>query len=418
VELGLPKGGRSRARVAIAAALAAALVLAGVVLVGSRGGGEEASGEIFLEAAAAPGPDAFTPNLAAATVVPPPAPSPPTTTTGAAGAAVVLTGQGTTPGLYGGTRDNARCDVAQMRAFLTDNRDKGAAWAAVQGIRLEELASYLDGLTPTQLRRDTRVTNHGFENGQATPRQAVLQAGTAVLVDATGVPRARCACGNPLTPATPVTRKPQYQGNRWQGFDPATVVAVQPGPPVDRFVLVDPEGNRPFVRPAGSNGEADAPAPPGALPDPSQVPLVARAATRTVSATLRLTPEGEKNLRAGGPNFQYLENTLTLDVPPGGGPARGSFTLRFRITESGGCVYESSLTGALDGAFDPSARTLAGTWSGRVKDQRSQGDCSGVALLDEASSGRWEGRFDPAGGQASGTVLVEDNPLLRFEGKG
>jgi hypothetical protein len=38
------------------------------------------------------------------------------------------------------------------------------------------------------LQRDTRVTNHGFRNGRATPTQSILQAGTAVLVDEYGVP--------------------------------------------------------------------------------------------------------------------------------------------------------------------------------------------------------------------------------------
>ncbi|MGH3907098.1 MAG: DUF6777 domain-containing protein, partial [Pseudonocardiaceae bacterium] len=42
---------------------------------------------------------------------------------------------------------------------------------------------------------DTRVTNHGYRDGKATDRQAVLQAGTAVLVDEKGRPRVKCGCG-------------------------------------------------------------------------------------------------------------------------------------------------------------------------------------------------------------------------------
>jgi hypothetical protein len=81
---------------------------------------------------------------------------------------------------------------------------------------------YIDSLTPVLLRSDTRVTNHGFRDGWATPYQAVLQAGTAVLVDNTGVPRARCACGNPLTPPQAVPTTPTYQGTPWPGFTPGT----------------------------------------------------------------------------------------------------------------------------------------------------------------------------------------------------
>jgi hypothetical protein len=42
------------------------------------------------------------------------------------------------------------------------------------------------------LRSDTVVTNHGFANGCSTTIPAVLQAGTAVLVDDKGVPVTKC----------------------------------------------------------------------------------------------------------------------------------------------------------------------------------------------------------------------------------
>lgn len=47
-------------------------------------------------------------------------------------------------------------------------------------------------------RADTRVTNHGFADGRATEIQSILQAGTAVFVDDTGLPVVKCSCGNPL----------------------------------------------------------------------------------------------------------------------------------------------------------------------------------------------------------------------------
>ena len=104
---------------------------------------------------------------------------------------------GSTTGLYGGTGENA-CDIDKLVAFLLDNPDIGAAWAEVQGIDPSDLEDFIRGLTPAVLLQNTLVTNHGYSDGEATPFLAVLEAGTAVLVDEDGIPRARCACGNPL----------------------------------------------------------------------------------------------------------------------------------------------------------------------------------------------------------------------------
>lgn len=63
---------------------------------------------------------------------------------------------------------------------------------------LPTVGRYIQGLKPVTLIQDTRVTNHTYESGAAVPFQAILQAGTAVLVNDKGVPVARCRCGNPL----------------------------------------------------------------------------------------------------------------------------------------------------------------------------------------------------------------------------
>jgi len=104
---------------------------------------------------------------------------------------------GSSTGLYGGTGENA-CDIDKLVAFLQTNPDIGAAWAEVQGIDPSELEDFIRALTPAVLLQNTLVTNHGYSDGEATPFLAVLEAGTAVLVDEDGIPRARCACGNPL----------------------------------------------------------------------------------------------------------------------------------------------------------------------------------------------------------------------------
>ena len=104
---------------------------------------------------------------------------------------------GSSTGLYGGTGENA-CDIDKLVAFLQANPDIGAAWAEVQGIDPSEIEEFIRALTPAILLQNTLVTNHGYSDGEATPFLAVLEAGTAVLVDEDGIPRARCACGNPL----------------------------------------------------------------------------------------------------------------------------------------------------------------------------------------------------------------------------
>ena len=90
------------------------------------------------------------------------------------------------------------------------------------------------------LRYDTRVTNHGYVNGQANAIPEILQAGQAVLVDSHGVPRARCYCGNPLTPPEAVTGSPRYVGAQWSRFSPTTVIVVEQSTTViNNFTLIN-----------------------------------------------------------------------------------------------------------------------------------------------------------------------------------
>ena len=90
------------------------------------------------------------------------------------------------------------------------------------------------------LLHDTLVTNHGFAGGVATPIVSVLQAGTAVLVDPTGLPVVRCACGNPLTapPAVDLSTA-TLQGARWDEFDVGRTLVVTGGAAVSQLVVVD-----------------------------------------------------------------------------------------------------------------------------------------------------------------------------------
>lgn len=194
------------------------LVVGGVLFSQSEGDESSAAREILLTSAAEAGSDPFTPP------VDPPVP---------AAAAVLVNAapqSGVTPAagapLYGGSGDNRVCDREAMITFLTQNPDKGRAWADVAGIPYTDLASYIRTLTPTVLLYDTRVTNHSFSGGRATPLQSVLQAGTAVLVDSSGQPVAKCKCGNPLRPPIPAVADPTYVGTPWPGFQPGVFVTV------------------------------------------------------------------------------------------------------------------------------------------------------------------------------------------------
>ncbi len=63
----------------------------------------------------------------------------------------------------------------------------------------QSVAEFIRKLRPSTLTRDTQVTTHSYEGGEAKAYQAILRKGTAVLVDESGKPVARCVCGNPLS---------------------------------------------------------------------------------------------------------------------------------------------------------------------------------------------------------------------------
>ncbi|OIJ86674.1 DUF6777 domain-containing protein [Streptomyces monashensis] len=147
---------------------------------------------------------------------------------------------GATPGLYGGTAHVSGCDVERQIAYLGADRDRAGAFARAQGISAPALPGYLRGLAPVLLRADTRVTGHGYRDGQDAAYQAVLQAGTAVLVDDRGMPRLRCACGNPLGPPAPGRGGLGARGLSWPAYRPDQVVAVTPAPrAVASLTIVD-----------------------------------------------------------------------------------------------------------------------------------------------------------------------------------
>ena len=306
-----PKGGRTLYLVvAVVVALAAG---GGALFVLSSSDDDDgpitAPGEVFLQRALDAGPDPFfseSDDLVSGGEIVFASTGGPATTAAPDEPVETVTVLGGEVGLYGGTRDGSRCDAAQMIAFLESEPEKAAAWASVQDIRVEDVSTYLSLLTPAVLLADTRVTNHGFRDGVATGFQATLQKGTAVLVDALGVPRARCSCGNPLAEPIPQINVVTFTGQSWPDFAPEEVQVVQPNPePVDEFVMQDVEGGQPFVRERGTNGEVDVDAPPelAAQVDPVQI----------------LESGSEVAAPDGGPDDEPPDDEVTNGSPPGSG---------------------------------------------------------------------------------------------------
>ncbi|WP_338671686.1 DUF6777 domain-containing protein [Streptomyces sp. SCSIO 30461] len=244
-------------------ALVTAVILAFALQGGGGGSGGKAQGEIFLETTSASGKDPFTPSTV----------SHPEEAAKAADAAPPVAGDttrvvdGAHPGLYGGTKNAASCDVEKQITYLSQDPDKEKAFAGVLGVHRPDVPAYLRSLTPVRLGWDTRVTNHGYTDKAATGYQATLQAGTAVLIDDRGVPRVRCASGNPLTPPVTVKGAKSYTGQKWASFRPATLVVVTPAEkPMKTVTLFDHEHKGWIARPSGDQSagkDREIPAPKG-----------------------------------------------------------------------------------------------------------------------------------------------------------
>ncbi|MFJ5775607.1 DUF6777 domain-containing protein [Streptomyces sp. NPDC093094] len=221
-----------------------------------------AGGGVVLQPAGVRGPDPFTPSTDIPSPQPSPVPSPPRRQAAVAAPRSV---SGTTPGLYAGTPRTGSCDVRRQIGHLTADPARAGAFAAVEGVAPRDLPGYLRGLTPVVLRADTRVGNHGYKDGRATGYQAVLQAGTAVLVDTRGVPRVRCACGNPLLPPAGSGPAAVTEGTSWSGYRPAEVVVVTPAPrAVTGITIVDIAGRTWIERRCGHDTRHDRSVPPPA----------------------------------------------------------------------------------------------------------------------------------------------------------
>lgn len=328
------------------------MVLAIVVVRGQDEGSSAGGGEVFLEAAAAPGPDAFTdpadPIAPASTAVaepvadtklPPPPPG-----------VVPTSGQVPPPGSppYGGSGSDKVCDREKLVGFLTAQPERAAAWAGVLGVAVADIPTYIRSLTPTVLLYDTRVTNHGFAGGRATPRQSVLQAGTAVLVDANGDPVVRCRCGNPLRPPATVP-KPKPVGTPWPGYQPTALVSVSVGVTVTVTLSGAPETGSPSTSaPATTSSTtasttASTTTPGGGGPSPTVNPAMTDADRNQVEGLVAVVSECTNFGPLQVLDVQPLEGvpgtyTATLDV--------GGTVMQFTYTPESGTIGEGDRASA------------------------------------------------------------------------
>ncbi|MET8542312.1 DUF6777 domain-containing protein [Kitasatospora sp. NPDC004799] len=235
-------------------------MVATVLITNNQGGRDSTvptANEVALQAPADPGPDPFTPSVETQGVsAPAPAPVTPTAqqpggaSSKSSSPAALHSVEGGSAGLYAGTMSKPSCDTERLIGMVSTG-DAGRAWASAAGIAQADIPGYLRSLTSAYLRVDTRVTNHNYKSGAVVEYQSALQAGTAVLVDAKGVPRVRCSCGNPLKPPTLVSNA-KYTGKAWTGFHPTMLVVVVPAPqPVTEIILVNVQTGGWFARLTG-----------------------------------------------------------------------------------------------------------------------------------------------------------------------
>ncbi|MBI5157687.1 MAG: hypothetical protein HZA58_06675 [Acidimicrobiia bacterium] len=161
----------------------------------------------------------------------------------------------TSPGTYGGMVTGDVCDVSVLSGTLAADDRLAAAWGAPLEVAATYLRDFIDTLTPVVLLADTAVTDHELRGDRVASRQAILQRGTAVLVDPVGVPRVRCMSGSPLRAPQPLPDDVQFRGEPWPGFSLDVIRRVPAGDRmVKSFVLIDVRTGHSVIKPAGIEG--------------------------------------------------------------------------------------------------------------------------------------------------------------------
>jgi hypothetical protein len=330
--------------------------------------------EVFLEQNDQPGQHPFLPTRPPSIRRPPPT-MPGPTLPSAAVRGEVRTYAGGEPGIYSATRNVAAGDLDDVAGFYQQHpdqarvfaeavsRDPSFEWSRGRTITGADVPQYLRELTPVLLRLDTRVTDHGWDNLTATPRPAILQAGTAVLVDTHGVPRLRSLSGSPLTAPEPQSHTPTFVGTAWPGFQPQRVIAVTPSTSVlASITLVDVDTGQPFDRPVGTAGAHDS--------DDPEWP--------TTSASVPTTPPTSIRAAPSAPPATSFDPTLVpaVTVSIDGIRVAGTFVMD-------ACTYDRGLTQmSFNDRSNPQYKYVSGS-----AEVSPDGHVEGVELI----VGSWQG---------------------------
>lgn len=202
---------------------------------------------------------------------------------------------GGTRTLYATTGKTALFDVNPLLNNLRREPSLNTAFAQGIGINPDDVETYVKALQPLILTQDTWVTIHEHHDGRAVPRQAILQRGTAVLVDAYGAPRVRCAGGTPLAEAWTGYTAPEAKDDAWDGYAPGNVLAItESEAPRDKTTVRDVEADKS----GGATTEATVPA--ESMADQADVrSRVTNSTPRTVPNDMQSTPDYELLERLG-----------------------------------------------------------------------------------------------------------------------
>ncbi len=155
----------------------------------------------------------------------------------------------TEPGLYGSVRGQSACDTTALVDELSADLERNEAFAGVLDIEPADVRAMVGGMVAVVLRSDTLAVDHEYVGGRAISKDAVLEAGTPVLVDYLGIPRIRCTSGSPLQPLAGLPDGAEFEGPGWDDFQPQSVISVVPADePIEELVLIDPDTLEPFLR--------------------------------------------------------------------------------------------------------------------------------------------------------------------------
>ena len=275
---------------------------------------------------------------------------------------------GDAPALFAAHPDRAACDVTAMAEALAADQSVAAAFAAPLRIAPNQIAGYLGTLAPLALAHDTVVVNHDYVDGDVAAVNSVLQAGTPVLVDATGTPRVRCSGVSPL--AIPDgAGYPDFVllGTPWAGYLVDEVLVIEPAAAVSALSVVDASSGKLIeVAVGGGNG---APAAAGEL---CTLPQSASFADRLVAVTK--TPDAVSCTDMKQRWAEYDEWVQTVGEGVG---------LVFTFGDNWTCTSRTN------------AQMSSATWSGTV------GSCSARNSDEGAFTVYSADRYDPSTGTSS-----------------